>query len=153
MSSDPRVGGDHTLAFMRMVHLVTAANTDRPTSKLDTRARLVVQTLGLDGPQPLAVVGQRLGHSPSTMTGIADRLEHAGLARRRADREDRRVTLLALTGKGHRAFGAEKGFYNALVTQTLSRLTVDAQHVVLDALLRLELNPTADRPDQEEEIA
>lgn len=140
MTADAQAQEQHTLAFMRLVRLITAANTDRPSSKLDTRARLVIQTLGLDGPQPLAVVGQRLGHSPSTMTGIADRLERHGLARRRPDRDDRRVTLLALTRKGDRAFDAEKDFYQALIDQTLARLGATARDTVLDAMLRLELD-------------
>ena len=39
-------------------------------------------------------------HYPSTVTGIADRLEAKGLAERRRDSRDHRVIHMALTEKG-----------------------------------------------------
>jgi MarR family transcriptional regulator, organic hydroperoxide resistance regulator len=45
-----------------------------------------------------AEIGQRLVIDSATVTGVADRLEAAGLVRRVADPEDRRVQRLFLTG-------------------------------------------------------
>lgn len=45
-------------------------------------------------------MGERLSCDASFMTGIVDRLEDDGLIERRSDPDDRRVTLIALTGEG-----------------------------------------------------
>jgi DNA-binding MarR family transcriptional regulator len=45
-------------------------------------------------------MGDRLSCDASFMTGMVDRLEEGGLIERRPDPDDRRVTLIALTGKG-----------------------------------------------------
>jgi DNA-binding MarR family transcriptional regulator len=50
----------------------------------------------------------------SNATWIVDRLEHAGLAVRRAEPDDRRVKLVLLTAKGARVKGeVRKAFYTA----------------------------------------
>jgi DNA-binding MarR family transcriptional regulator len=63
---------------MRLIHQVTASNLERPTMELNVRQRLILQCLGLEGDQSIAAIGQRLGLSPSTMTGLVDRLEEQG---------------------------------------------------------------------------
>ena len=128
---------EQALSLMRLVHLIQAAHHDRATSQLDLRQRLVIQGLGLWGPTPIATVGQRLGVSPSTMTGLADRLEGGGYARRRRHPSDRRATVLELTRKGKRAFDGEKQFYRRLVGEALSPLGAAARSLVLRALAQL----------------
>ncbi len=128
---------EQALSLMRLVHLIEAAHHDRATSQLDLRQRLVIQGLGLWGPTPIATVGQRLGVSPSTMTGLADRLEGGGYARRRRHPSDRRATVLELTRKGKRAFDGEKQFYRRLVGEALSPLGAAARSLVLRALAQL----------------
>ena len=125
------------LGLMRLVHLIEAANHDRATSQLDLRQRLVIQGLGLWGPTPIVAVGQRLGVSPSTMTGLCDRLERGGYVERRSHPSDRRATVLALTRKGRRAFDGEKQFYRRLIDQALAPLGEPARRVVLRALAEL----------------
>ncbi|CAG0992896.1 putative HTH-type transcriptional regulator YusO [Burkholderiales bacterium] len=125
------------LTLMRLVHLIEAANQDRATSSLDLRQRLVIQGLGLWGPTPIAAVGQRLGVSPSTMTGLADRLERGGYVERCRHPSDRRATVLALTRKGHRAFEGEKEYYKRLIAQALAQLDAGARGLVLRALAEL----------------
>jgi DNA-binding MarR family transcriptional regulator len=88
---------------------------------LGQRARLVsiAQELGLSPPQAIALrllepgrpltmgeVAQALHCDNSNVTGIADRLEAAGLAERRPHEHDRRVRTLALTEKGARVRAA-----------------------------------------------
>ena len=102
--------------------------------ELNIRQRLVLQCLGLEGDQPMAAIGQRLGLSPSTMTGLVDRLEEQGYLRRKPHASDRRVTLLALSRKGNAAFGRETDFYRSLVNEILETLGEDAKQVVLHAL-------------------
>ena len=47
-----------------------------------------------------AELGERLLLDSATMTGIIDRLEHAGLIERKAHETDRRVNRVALTARG-----------------------------------------------------
>src|SRR4051794_1466469 len=84
---------------------------------LAQRARLlaIAQEFGLSPPQAIALrqlepgrpmtmgeVAHALQCDNSNVTGIADRLEAAGLAERRPHGRDRRVKTLVLTEKGER---------------------------------------------------
>ena len=125
------------LGLMRLVHLIEAIHHDRATSQLDLRQRLVIQGLGLWGPTTIVAVGQRLGVSPSTMTGLGDRLERGGYVERRPHPSDGRATVLALTRKGKRAFAGEKDFYHRLLEQALTPLGMPARRLILRALAEL----------------
>jgi len=127
----------HGKAVMGLIHRVTARNTERPTLELNVRQRLVIQALGLEGSRPIAAIGQQLGFTPSTMTGLVDRLEEQGLLRRQRHPSDRRATVLRLTSKGETAFRREVDFYRALVNETLAAIEESAKRVVLDALSHL----------------
>jgi DNA-binding MarR family transcriptional regulator len=124
----------HARAMMHLIHQVTAGNPERTTLELNVRQRLVIQSLGIAGGRPIATIGQQLGLTPSTMTGLVDRLEEQGYLRREAHPSDRRATVLRLTRKGEMAFQRELEFYRALVDQTLSALGEDAKKLVLAAL-------------------
>lgn len=54
----------------------------------------------LHEPLPMNALADRLGCDASQVTGIADRLEDLGLARREADPDDRRVKRLVRTAEG-----------------------------------------------------
>jgi len=49
------------------------------------------------GPLPLKDLSRELGLSHSTVSGIVDRLERRGLARRAVDLADRRISLISVT--------------------------------------------------------
>jgi len=121
-------------ALMRLIHRVSASNSERATMELNLRQRLILQCLGLEGDQPIAAIGQRLGLSPSTMTGLVDRLEEQGYLKRRPHASDRRVTLLALSRKGAGAFARETDWYRSLVDEIFGSLGEEAKQVVLHAL-------------------
>jgi DNA-binding MarR family transcriptional regulator len=121
-------------ALMRLIHRVSASNSERATMELNLRQRLILQCLGLEGDQSIAAIGQRLGLSPSTMTGLVDRLEEQGYVNRRPHTSDRRVTLLALSPKGFEAFRREIDWYRSLVDEIFGSLGEDAKQVVLRAL-------------------
>ncbi|MFN2628566.1 MAG: MarR family winged helix-turn-helix transcriptional regulator [Gaiellaceae bacterium] len=135
-------GETEALAIMRLLHAMDAASSGRSAMELDLRQRRVVQVLGLAGPLPIAAAGQRLGVSPSTMTGLADRLEREGYLARRPHPTDRRATVLELTSQGKRLFERETAFYGRLIDETLAPLGERARRLVLDALGHLE--PSAD---------
>lgn len=126
-----------SVAFMQLLHVMEATHSGRATVDLDLRQRLIVQAIGLSGPMPIAMVGQRLGVSPSTMTGLVDRLEKQGYIERRRHPTDRRATFLVLTRKGQRAFEREKDFYRRLINDTLAPLGEPAKRLILHALGRL----------------
>jgi DNA-binding MarR family transcriptional regulator len=127
----------HGKAIMGLIHRVTAGNAERATLELNVRQRLVIQSLGLEGRRPIAAIGQQLGLTPSTMTGLVDRLEQQGFVRRERHPSDRRATVLRLTSKGKTVYRREVDFYRALVDETLSALGGDAKRLVLDALAHL----------------
>jgi DNA-binding MarR family transcriptional regulator len=124
----------HAEALMRLIHRVASSSSERATMELNIRQRLILQCLGLEQEQSIAAIGQRLGLSPSTMTGLVDRLEEQGHVRRRPHPSDRRVTVLALSRKGGAAFSREIDWYRSLVDEILESLGEDAKQVVLRAL-------------------
>ena len=138
-----RPGGRHARAMMRLIHQVTAGHPERTTLELNVRQRLIIQSLGIGGRRPIAAIGQQLGLTPSTMTGLVDRLEEQGFLRREAHPSDRRATVLRLTRKGETAFRREVEFYRALLGETLAALGDDAKRLMLDALGCLETSPSA----------
>jgi len=136
---------NHAEALMRLIHQVASSSSERATMELNIRQRLVLQCLGLEGEQPIVAIGQRLGLSPSTMTGLVDRLEEQGHVKRRPHASDRRVTVLALTRKGSVSYGREIDWYRSLVDEILGSLGEDAKQVVLRALGALHPSEADDR--------
>ncbi len=122
---------------MALVHRITAGGTDRPTLDLNVRHRLVLQSLGLGGAKSMAAIGQYLGLTPSTMTGLVDRLEDLGFVRRGRSETDRRAIVLSLTRKGQAAFKREVDFYRALLDGMLAATDAAARPLVLDAVAHL----------------
>jgi DNA-binding MarR family transcriptional regulator len=132
-----RADESHGRAVMGLIHRITAGGADRPTLELNVRHRLVLQALGLEGPRSMAAIGQQLGLTPSTMTGLVDRLEEQGLVRRERHSRDRRATVLRLTRKGESAFRREVDFYRALLDGMLEATDDDAKPLILDAVAHL----------------
>jgi len=54
---------------------------------------------------PSGVIASRLGVTPSTVTGLVDRLVNQGLVRREEDARDRRLVRNLLTDAGERTVG------------------------------------------------
>jgi DNA-binding MarR family transcriptional regulator len=61
--------------------------------------------LGDGDPMPMSALAERLRCDNSNITGIADRLEAAGLVERRPAPHDRRVKTLAVTERGRSVQG------------------------------------------------
>jgi len=122
---------------MSLIHRVTATNAERPTLGLNVRQRLVIQCLGVEGGRSMASLAQQLGVTPSTMTGLVDRLEEQGFVRREPHASDRRATVLRLSRKGEKAFAREVDFYRVLVDETVAVMAADSAKQVLDAISAL----------------
>jgi DNA-binding MarR family transcriptional regulator len=78
----------------------------------------------IDGERSTTHLGEVLGVSPATISGIVDRLEAAGMASRRADPEDGRVRLVAATERGAEAVRSIVANDGPAGPETLALLTV-----------------------------
>ena len=61
---------------------------------------MALSTLKPGEPMPMSALADAMHADNSSITGIVDRLEAAGLAERRPDERDRRVKTVVLTEKG-----------------------------------------------------
>jgi DNA-binding MarR family transcriptional regulator len=52
--------------------------------------------IALRGPMPAGAIAEAVGLTSGAITGVVDRLERAGLARRERSREDRRVVMVRI---------------------------------------------------------
>jgi DNA-binding MarR family transcriptional regulator len=87
----------------------------------------------LDEPVPMSSVANVLRCDRSAVTWITDRLEERGYVERRADPNDRRVKLLALTDEGRRV-RQEIRARLAVPPEALARLTKTEQRALRDLL-------------------
>jgi DNA-binding MarR family transcriptional regulator len=72
----------------------------------------------LEGPRGMAELAHRFGVEKAALTGLMDRAERRGLARRSPVPGDRRALQVTLTDAGHRAAAA----FHAEISAELSRL-------------------------------
>lgn len=99
---------------------------------------LVLNVLGEEGPMPISLLAERTGSANSTVSGIVDRLEKLGLARRKRSEQDRRVILVAATERYEtlrRKATADVGGYFDSVMATMS---TEDQALVAQALGKLD---------------
>jgi DNA-binding MarR family transcriptional regulator len=90
-----------------------------------------------DGPLPLGALGRRLGVTPSTLSRNVDRLETAGLVRRRQDPGDGRSSRVSLTRKGQAAARDLERQEVAFARTVLERLPPGRREVVSGAFREL----------------
>jgi DNA-binding MarR family transcriptional regulator len=94
-----------------------------------------LQRLAPDEPMKLSDLAQALHCDNSSVTGIADRLEKAGLAERQAHPTDRRVKTLALTERGKVIRGLYKDRIGT-APETLQNLADEDAAILVDILTR-----------------
>ena len=107
---------------------------------------LVLNVLGEEGPLPISVLAERTGSANSTVSGIVDRLERLGLARRERSEHDRRVIYVSATEQyrllHQKAATDVSGYFNSL----LDTMTPEDRAMVAEALYKLDnLLSTAER--------
>lgn len=84
---------------------------------------LVLSELSHRGPQPQSVLAAKLGYTAAAITNIAGKLVREGLAERRANEQDRRHVLLAITDKGQEVLKAAHQTGTDLRIRMFSALT------------------------------
>jgi DNA-binding MarR family transcriptional regulator len=92
---------DRAIAGYR--ELVVTLSTSRGPEFADpgvTMAQMKVLMLLSVGEARMSDLSHQLGVSPSTVSSVVERLVEAGLAQRREDERDRRITLVSLTSSG-----------------------------------------------------
>jgi MarR family transcriptional regulator, organic hydroperoxide resistance regulator len=67
---------------------------------LSMQQSMAIRTLKPGEPMPMSALAEAMHTDNSSITGIVDRLEAAGLAERRPSERDRRVKAVILTEKG-----------------------------------------------------
>ena len=99
---------------------------------------LVLNVLGEDGPIPISVLAERTGSANSTVSGIVDRLEKLGLAKRERSENDRRVIYVSAT-ENYRSMRDKAatdvgGYFNSL----LETMSDEDKRMVVEALRKLD---------------
>ena len=99
---------------------------------------LVLTVLGEEDPVPISTLAERTGSANSTVSGIVDRLEKLGLARRQRSEVDRRVIYVEVTDQYRdlrsRAKTDVVSYFNAL----MEAMSPEDRTMVAAALRRLD---------------
>jgi DNA-binding MarR family transcriptional regulator len=86
---------------------------------------------------PLSEISARMLCDNSNLTGIVDRLISKGFVERRPDPQDRRVSLICLTGMGAEKLRRIKPRHHARVSRRMRSLSSDQVHELRDLLRQL----------------
>ncbi len=97
-----------------------------------------LDVLGVRGPSRMGELAGHLGVGQSAVTPLADRLEAAGLVRRRRSDTDRRAWLVELTEAGQTVFEAESAAYERVAEAMLAPLDGRQRDVLVDLLGEVE---------------
>jgi len=85
----------------------------------------------------LTDLSERLLVDKSTITRIVDRLESAGLVRREADADDRRVQRVVLTVQGRATRDQARAAHERSIERRMSALDADEQRQLRELLTKL----------------
>ncbi|CCH33060.1 MarR family transcriptional regulator [Actinosynnema sp. NPDC047251] len=93
---------------------------------VDQRALALI---GRHGPMTAGDLAKRINLTPGAVTGVVDRLERAGLARRDPDPTDRRRVLVTAVGN---ALGSAFAGLNAAMGEVTARYNPEQQQLIAD---------------------
>jgi len=98
--------------------------------------RIMFVLMEQDGATPGALA-ERFHVTPSTITGLTDRLARQRLISRREDRDDRRLVRIYLTTEGRRVVGELEAAGRAYLTDILERMPPDRLELMASLLEEL----------------
>lgn len=78
--------------------------------------------------------------TPANMTRILDRLEKKSLVERRENPQDRRVSLVFLTGKGEALVNEVSSLFESYSDEIAVGITEEEQHITRNVLKKMENN-------------
>jgi len=105
-----------------------------PDTGLSLTAAATLASLDRNGPARLTELAVQQGVSQPAMTQLVTRLQDAGLAERRPDREDGRVVLVHITDTGRMELGRRRRVRTERLGSVFDRLTDDDQAALVAAL-------------------
>ena len=117
--------------------LVTRINQSNTMGGLTPTQFSVVEALFHLGPLPQCQLAARVFKSSGNMTLVIDNLEKLGLVTRRADPDDRRVSVVDLTPLGKQTVSMLFPLHAAAVARLFEVLTPEEQHTLGEILRKL----------------
>ena len=99
---------------------------------------LVLTVLGEEGPVPISALAERTGSANSTVSGIVDRLEKLGLAKRQRSETDRRVIYVCTTEKYQELRAKTATDVSGYFSSLLSGMSREEQNMIAEAFQKLD---------------
>ena len=99
---------------------------------------MVLTVLGEEGPVPISALAERTGSANSAVSGIVDRLEKLGLARRQRSETDRRVIYVTTTEKYAALRDKAATDVHSYFSDLIGGMPEEDQQVVASALQKLD---------------
>jgi len=118
-----------------------------PASKLSMTAAATLAALDRFGPQRLTLLAAREGVTQPGMTQLISRLEEAGLVRREASPEDRRVVLVVITDEGRATLERRRAVRIERLASIIAQLSPEHRALLTSALPALDALASIPRDD------
>ena len=120
-----------------------------PTEITGQRLR-VLWEVSHAGSLRMSELASRMGVQPRTVTPFVDALETAGFVTRKSDPQDRRVTLLELTGKARSVVEGFHQVVDGINGRIAGTVSFEDQRALTSILGRIEAAMKEDAPDNSE---
>ena len=129
---------DHALKVMRQILRKTDlhARDLARAAGLTASQRMLLQVLEDEGESRAGVIATRLGITQATTTNLLDRLEKAGLVKRRRYDSDKRQVLVSLTEEGRSRLTLAPDGLQELFADRFNELESWEQSMIIAALER-----------------
>ena len=99
---------------------------------------LVLNVLAAGGPMPISSLAEQTGSANSTVSGVVDRLEKLGLAKRERSSHDRRVIYVSVTEQYQILRRQTATNVNGYFTSLLETMSKEERETILLGLEKLE---------------
>ncbi len=122
-------------AYLQVSHKITEEMRGHfGKSTLTYPQTLVLALLDCDGPMPISSLARAAGSANSTVSGIVDRLENAGLVRRVRSEQDRRVIFVEVTERYHEGRDQAGSFAMQRFDRAVNSMDEEQLRAVLNGL-------------------
>ncbi|WP_251448630.1 MarR family winged helix-turn-helix transcriptional regulator [Vermiculatibacterium agrestimuris] len=118
-------------------HLSQQFRTHLGKLELTFPQALALSTLNDQGPMPISKLAELTGSANSTISGVVDRLERLGLAKRKRSELDRRVIYVEATEKYRRLQDRAEAGVNEYFDQLLAAQLTDGERKTVAEGLQL----------------
>lgn len=131
--------GDILMCYLRVSqHMSQQLRSHFGQIDLTFPQALVLSVLGEEGPIPISTLAERTGSANSTVSGIVDRLEKLGLAKRERSKTDRRVIYVEATPKYQELMSRAETSVSGCFSSLLSDVPEEDRVLIRTALQKLD---------------